>query len=113
MDKGMKLINAMNALTLAVAALTDKVTTEYLKSFETIYDPEKDEPQKEQKDEKKKPEQEQQAVTFIQLRSRLSEISRNGHTSEIKEIIAKYGAEKLSDISESDYAALLAEAEAL
>ena len=45
MDKGMNLINAMNALTLAVATLTDKVTTEYLKSFETIYDLEKDEPQ--------------------------------------------------------------------
>ena len=38
MDKGMNLINAMNALTLDVAALTDKVTTEYLKSFETRFD---------------------------------------------------------------------------
>ena len=115
MDKGMNLINAMNALTLAVAALTDKVTTEYLKTYETIYDPEKDEPQDKSKKEPKKeqPKQDKNVVSFVELRSRLAEISRNGHTSEIKELIAKHGAEKLSDVAEADYAALLAEAEAL
>ena len=56
MDKAMELINALEALTKAVAALTDKVTAEY---------------------------------------------------------ISKYGAEKLSDIAEADYAAVLAEAEGL
>ena len=49
----------------------------------------------------------------MQLRSRLSEISRSGKTAEAKELIAKYGASKLSDIAESDYAAMLAEAEGL
>lgn len=111
MDKRMNLINAMNALTLAVAALTDKVTTEYLKTYETIYDPEKDEPQ--EKPKKEQPKQDEKTISFVELRSRLAEISRNGHTSEIKELIAKHGAEKLSDVAETAYAALLAEAEAL
>lgn len=111
MDKMFELINSLNALTKAVAALTEKITSEYLDTFETIYDPEKDEPK--ETTQKEQPTHESQTVTFVQLRSRLSEISRSGHTAEVKELIAKYGAEKLSDIAESDYAALLAEAEGL
>lgn len=79
MDKMFELINALNALTKAVGVLTEKITTEYLNTFEVLYDPEKDEPQ----------------------------------AAEVKELIAKYGASKLSDIAESDYAAVLAEAEGL
>lgn len=111
MDKMFELINSLNALTKAVAALTEKITTEHLSTFETIYDPEKDEPQ--DTTVKEQPTPEQQTVTFVQLRSRLSEISRSGHTAEVKELIAKYGADKLSDLAESDYAVLLAEAEGL
>lgn len=108
-----ELINALNALTKAVEALTAKTTTEYLNGFETIYEPpsEKGSPQEETP--KEQPTPETQTVTFVQLRSRLSEISRNGHTAEVKELIAKYGADKLSDLAESDYAAVLAEAEGL
>ena len=59
------------------------------------------------------PKKAETTVTFVQLRSRLSEISRSGHTQEVKELIAKYGAEKLSDLAEGDFAAVLAEAEGL
>ena len=114
MDKMFELINSLNALTQDVGALTEKVTTEYLNTFEVLYDPETDEPQTaEASKEPPTPEPEKQAVTFVQLRSRLSEISRSGKTAEVKELIAKYGASKLSDIAESDYAAVLAEAEGL
>lgn len=114
MDKMFEMINALNALTKAVGALTEKITSEYLNTFETIYDPAKDEPQTaEAPKEQPAPEQKAETVTFVQLRSRLSEISRAGHTQEVKELIAKYGAEKLSDIAEADYAAVLAEAEGL
>ena len=106
MDKMIELINSINALTKAVAALTDKITTEYLNAFETIYDPQKDEPQAEAP-------KEQQTVTFVQLRSRLSEISRAGHTAEVKALISQHGAEKLSDLAETEYAAVLKEAEDL
>ena len=112
MDKTFELINALNALTKAVGTLTEKITSEYLNTFETVYDPAEDEPQAaEAPKEQPAPEQKTETVTFVQLRSRLSEISRAGHT--VKELIAKYGAEKLSDIAEADYAAVLAEAEGL
>ena len=114
MDKMFEMINALNALTKAVGALTEKITSEYLNTFETIYDPAEDEPQAaEATKEQPTPKQEEATVTFVQLRSRLSEISRSGKTAEVKELIAKYGASKLSDIAESDYAAVLAEAEGL
>lgn len=107
MEPIMKVINALSALTAALQELTQQITDGYMNTFETIYDPEKDEPQAEA------PKNEKATVTFVQLRSRLSEISRNGHTAEIKELIAKYGADRLSDVAESDYVALLAEAEGL
>ena len=114
MDKMFELINALNALTKAVGALTEKITSEYLNTFETIYDPAEDEPQAaEAPKEQPTPKQAEATVTFVQLRSRLSEISRSGKTAEVKELIAKYGASKLSDITESDYSAVLAEAEGL
>ena len=114
MDPMMELVNALNALTAALQKFTSQTTNAYLDTFEEIYDPEKDEPQAaEAPKEQPAPEQKTEAVTFVALRSRLSEISRAGHTQEVKELIAKYGAEKLSDIAEADYAAVLAEAEGL
>lgn len=114
MDPIMELVNALNALTAALQKFTSQTTNAYLDTFEEIYDPEKDEPQAaEAPKEQPTPKQEGATVTFVQLRSHLSEISRSGHTAEVKELIAKYGAEKLSDIAESDYAAVLAEAEGL
>lgn len=114
MDPMMELVNALNALTAALQKFTSQTTNAYLDTFEEIYNPEKDEPQAvEAPKEQPTPEQKTETVTFVQLRSRLSEISRSGKTAEVKELIAKYGASKLSDIAESDYAAVLAEAEGL
>jgi len=105
METMVKIINALAALTAALQEYTTQTTDGYLATFEPIYEPTEEELQEStSKDE---------PVTFVQLRSRLSEISRSGHTAEVKELIAKYGAEKLSDIAESDYAAVLAEAEGL
>ena len=114
MDPMMELVNALNALTAALQKFSSQTTNAYLDTFEEIYDPEKDEPQAaEAPKEQPTPKQEEATVTFVALRSRLSEISRSGKTAEVKELIAKYGASKLSDIAESDYAAVLAEAEGL
>lgn len=114
MDPMMELVNALNALTAALQKFSSQTTNAYLDTFEEIYDPEKDEQTAvEAPKEQPTPEPEKQTVTFVQLRSRLSEISRSGKTTEVKELIAKYGASKLSDIAESDYAAVLAEAEGL
>ena len=114
MDPMMELVNALNALTAALQKFTSQTTNAYLDTFEEIYDPEKDESQAAEEPKKQPtPKQEEATVTFVQLRSRLSEISRSGKTAEVKELITKYGASKLSDIAESDYAAVLAEAEGL
>lgn len=114
MDPMMELVNALNALTAALQKFTSQTTNAYLDTFEEIYDPEKDEPQAaEAPKEQSAPEQKTETVTFVALRSRLSEIPRSGKTAEVKELIAKYGASKLSDIAESDYAAVLSETEEL
>lgn len=53
------------------------------------------------------------ALTFIDVRKLLSEKSRAGHTAEVKALLQKYGADKLSELSENHYAAVVAEAEVL
>lgn len=112
MEPMMKIINALAALTAALQEFTAQTTEGYINTFEEIYNPEKDEPQAAEAP-KEQPTPKDEPVTFVQLRSRLSEISRAGHTQEVKELIAKYNADKLSDIAEADYAAVLAEAEGL
>ncbi|MCM1508464.1 MAG: rRNA biogenesis protein rrp5 [Ruminococcus flavefaciens] len=111
MEPMMKIINALSALTAALQEYTAQTTEKYLDTFEEIYNPETDEPQETAAKEQLEPEP--QTVTFIELRSRLSEISRSGHTAEVKELLRKFGADKLSVVAESDYAALLTEAEVL
>ena len=51
--------------------------------------------------------------TLEDVRAVLAEKSRNGHTEAVKELIAKYGADRLSAIDPSKYAALMAEAEGI
>lgn len=64
------------------------------------------------------PETEQKAkaepeIPLEKVRGVLAEKSRGGHTAEVRAIIQKYGADRLSDIDPKDYAAVLKEAEVL
>lgn len=52
-------------------------------------------------------------LTLEQVRAALAEKSRAGHTSEVKALLIKHGADKLSDIDPAEYPALLADAEVL
>lgn len=52
-------------------------------------------------------------LSLEQVRAALAEKSRAGHTSEVKALLIKHGADKLSDIEPAEYPALLAEAEVL
>jgi hypothetical protein len=52
-------------------------------------------------------------LTLEQVRAVLAEKSRNGHTAEIRTLLQKYGAAKLSGIDPVHYKALLAEAEVM
>ena len=60
-----------------------------------------------------KAEQEEKPLTLEEVRAVLAEKSRAGHTVEVKELLNKYGADKLSEIDPSEYPALLADAEVL
>lgn len=59
------------------------------------------------------PKEPEKKLTLADVRAVLAEKSRAGYTQEVKAIIEKHGADKLSDVDESEYAALLADAEVL
>ena len=52
-------------------------------------------------------------ISFTDLRGRLADKARAGYTDQIRELLAKHGADKLSGVDKSEYAALLKEVEAL
>ena len=53
------------------------------------------------------------ALTLEEVRAVLADKSRAGHTAEIRELLKKYGASKLSLVDPKHYEALLREAEVL
>lgn len=55
----------------------------------------------------------EKAVALEEVRAVLTDKSRKGHTAAVKELLIKYGANKLSDVDPKHYAALLADAEVL
>lgn len=52
-------------------------------------------------------------ITLEQVRAVLAEKSNEGYTAQVRELLKKYGADRLSAINQSEYAALLADAEVL
>ena len=50
---------------------------------------------------------------FTDVRGALAAKSKEGFKEEVKKLISKYGAEKLSDINPDDYAALMKDVEGL
>ena len=52
-------------------------------------------------------------LTLEQVRAVLAEKSRAGHTTEVKELLLKHGADKLSEVEPAEYPALLVDAEVL
>ena len=59
------------------------------------------------------PVKESKEIGIEAVRAVLAEKSRDGKTSQIKALLLKYDAGKLSGVKPEDYAALLAEAEVL
>ena len=52
-------------------------------------------------------------LTLEEVRAVLAEKSRSGHTAEVRALLLKHGADKLSEINPAEYPALLAEVEVL
>lgn len=57
--------------------------------------------------------EEKPPLTLEQVRAILANKSRAGHTATIRELLQKYGADKLSQIDPANYEALLRDAEDL
>lgn len=62
---------------------------------------------------KAEPKDETPTYTFEELRKAFAAKSHAGFTVEVKALIGKYGASRLSDINESDYAAIMKELEVI
>ena len=61
----------------------------------------------------KKPDPPAKAVTLEQVRAVLADKSQQGFTADVRTLLEKYGAPKLSQIDPASYAALMADAESL
>ena len=59
------------------------------------------------------PEPEKPKYTLESVRAILAEVSRAGHTAEIRELLQKHGASRLSEIDPGHYEALVADVEGL
>lgn len=70
-------------------------------------------PERESKSEKADPVAEIKTPTLEEVRAVLAEKSRKGHTADIKALLIKHGADKLSEISPTEYQSLLKDAEVL
>ena len=63
--------------------------------------------------EKNHPVKEEPKITLEDVRARLAQLSRDGKTAQVKTLIQKYGANKLSEVNPDDYEALLLDAEVI
>lgn len=64
-------------------------------------------------DKEDKSEAPEPALTLPEVRAVLAEKSRAGYTAQVKELLRKFGADKLSALDPSVYGKLLEEAEAI
>lgn len=101
-DRAISLANDISCVITTLQAISDELMTAYPDS-----DYSRDEEITAQQ-EPPKPE-----VKLEQVRALLAEKSRDGFTTEIKALLIKNGATRLSDIDTANYVALLAEAEVL
>lgn len=55
----------------------------------------------------------EKALTLEEVRAILAEKARDGFTAQIRDLLLKYGAKKLSEVDPASYKALVADAEVL
>lgn len=102
---------SMLALELRKCGETLKDISEGLAEMFSGSDKEK-QPTKKETAEESKP-QKEKALTLEDVRAICADKSRNGFTEEVKAIITKHGADKLSSVDPAEYKVLLAEVEVL
>jgi len=97
-DTARSLANDILCAIATLQAVADELMTAYPDSdyYESEHSPEQPKP-----------------VTLEQLRGLLADVSRNGKTAAVKELLGKFGANKLSEIPPERYAELLRDAEGI
>lgn len=55
----------------------------------------------------------QPSLTLVEVRSKLADLRRNGKGAEIKDLLKKFGADRLTEVPEDKYTELMEKAEAL
>lgn len=100
MEPIMQLVNAMTAM----QKLTEKMTSEYISTFEEIGT---------SSETPKQTEEPEKPIDRSEVRAKLAELTRLGFSDEVRELLQKHGAERLSAVDDADLPALLKEAEAI
>ena len=91
-----------------------KVATEIKEAFSTEETAKATKPAKKSADlPREETAPEEKTYSFTDVRGALAAKSKEGFKEEVKKLISKYGAEKLSDINPDDYAALMKDVEGL
>ena len=103
-DKARQIGNDLACLAASIVEIAEKIKGMYEDGDK---EPAPPAPEPETKRERPKP------LSLEEVRAFLAEKSRNGHTAAIREILLKYGSNKLSEVAPTDYAAVLSEARAL
>lgn len=107
MEPIMQLINTLNALNVTMQKLTEKMTSEYINTFEEIGTSSETPKQTEE------PVQEEKPIDRSKVRAKLAELTRLGFSDEVRELLQKHGAERLSAVDDAELPAFLKEAEAI
>lgn len=107
MEPIMELINTLNTLNVTIQQLTEKMTSEYINTFEKIGTSSETPKQTEE------PVQEEKPIDRSEVRAKLAELTRLGFSDEVRELLQKHGAERLSAVDDAEFPALLKEAEAI
>lgn len=108
MELMFEVINALNALTAALTKLTEQTTLKELDTFEEIYTPPEMQEQAEPTQEEAEP-----PITRADVRAKLADLTRQGFSDAVKELLQKHGAERFSAVADEELPALMKEAEAV
>ena len=106
------IISDVRSLGDSLQAYADALTTTYkigdITDYEQIYTPSEIQEQAE-------PTQEETElpITRADVRAKLAELTRQGFSDAVKELLQKHGAERFSAVADEDLPALMKEAEAI
>lgn len=110
-----RLVDELKKCGEALIGISEELTDMFSGSDEEKQLAKKASPKKKQAEEPKPEpqEKEEKPLTLEDVRAVCADKSRKGFTAEVKAILTKHGADKLSEVDPAEYKALLAEVEVL